>query len=280
MYTGPDYFSSLMLSVGQLSMGFSPGLHAFGQRIFFYAAAGRIVWLGYQFLFVPLDLGEAKYLFWKTAFLIVVGFHLITYYTATHPIFGVSVVGMVLNQMGEFVRLLDTRAVTTLVSALDELFKKFTPPGSRLEVLGNAIYFTLWGLFTLAKIAAMAIVSFGLIAQSVLFLLGPIFVSLFLVPRIERLFWSWSWALLQWSFLQVTAYAYLLVGVYLFTNLLSTSPPQLTSGLYVTYGTQLIVYAGTYVVGFLGIPALNASIFSGGGTFNTVQYLTRRPRWA
>ena len=59
------------------------------------------------------------------------------------------------------------------------------------------------------------IIGFGLIAQAVLLLVGPVFVPFLVVPKMDWLFWGWFKAFLQYSFYQVVASAL----VYIFGKL-------------------------------------------------------------
>ncbi len=118
---------------------------------------------------------------------------------------------------------------------------------------------------TLAKVISLAIVAFGLIASAVCALLGPIFVPFFIVPKLDWLFWSWLKAFIQYSFIPVVAFAFLMVFERFVFNYLTTLPPGITEDLYLVYGLQALVVIGTFVVGILLVPSLTSSIFSGQG---------------
>ena len=109
----------------------------------------------------------------------------------------------------------------------------------------------------------LAIVAFGLIASAVCALLGPIFVPFFIVPKLDWLFWSWLKAFIQYSFIPVVAFAFLMVFERFVFNYLTTLPPGITEDLYLVYGLQALVVIGTFVVGILLVPSLTSSIFSG-----------------
>ena len=96
-------------------------------------------------------------------------------------------------------------------------------------------------------------------------LLGPIFVPFFIVPKLDWLFWSWLKAFIQYSFIPVVAFAFLMVFERFVFNYLTTLPPGITEDLYLVYGLQALVVIGTFVVGILLVPSLTSSIFSGQG---------------
>jgi type IV secretory pathway VirB6-like protein len=164
--------------------------------------------------------------------------------------------------------------VKVVVSTLDGILAKFVAPGYT-ELLANIIYFAVFFFVTLAKVVSLIIIGFSLFAQAVLVLLGPLFCSLFLVPHFKRYFVGWLDALVQYSFLQVTAYAYMLVGITLLAGVATSVPKGLTSDLYLTYGAMVLVFLLTYLGGFFMIPALNASIF-GGAASSTFVNITRK----
>ena len=97
-------------------------------------------------------------------------------------------------------------------NAIDTGFQQLLDiaPGA-LEVTAGLIYLALLTVLTLAKGLSVAIVAFGLIASAVCGLLGPLFVPFFIVPKLDFLFWGWFKAFLQYSFMPVVAYAYLIV---------------------------------------------------------------------
>jgi type IV secretory pathway VirB6-like protein len=118
---------------------------------------------------------------------------------------------------------------------------------------------------TLAKVVSLAIVAFGLIASAVCALVGPIFVPFFIVPKLDFLFWSWFKAFIQYSFIPVVAFAFLMVFERFVFQFLTTLPAGITEEQYMIYGLQSLVVIGVFLVGILLVPSLTSSIFSGRG---------------
>ena len=133
------------------------------------------------------------------------------------------------------------------------------------SILANLLYWLMLIVLTLAKVISLASVSFGLIASAVCALLGPIFVPFFIVPKLDWLFWSWLKAFIQYSFIPVVSFAFLMIFERFVFNYLTTLPPGITEDLYLVYGLQSLVVIGTFVVGILLVPSLTSSIFSGQG---------------
>ena len=87
----------------------------------------------------------------------------------------------------------------------------------------------------------------------------------FIVPKLDWLFWSWFKAFIQYSFIPVVAFAFLMVFERFVFQFLTTLPPGITEDLYMVYGLQALVIIGVFVVGILLVPSLTSSIFSGRG---------------
>ena len=104
-----------------------------------------------------------------------------------------------------------------------------------------------------------------MIATAVCGLLGPIFVPFIIVPHFEWMFWSWLKAFIQFAFIQVVAFAYLMIFERFVFQFLTTVPVGITEDQYLLYGVQCMVVIGTFALGTLLIPALTGAIFSGGG---------------
>src|SRR5215470_2952477 len=77
-------------------------------------------------------------------------------------------------------------------------------------------FVVLYVILATIQAVVLMIIGFGLIAQAVLLLVGPVFVPFLVVPKMDWLFWGWFKAFLQYSFYQVVASAF----VYIFAQLL------------------------------------------------------------
>ena len=115
------------------------------------------------------------------------------------------------------------------------------------SILANLLYWLLLIVVTLAKVVSLAVVAFGLIASAVCALLGPIFVPFFIVPKLDWLFWSWFKAFIQYSFIPVVAFAFLMIFERFMFQFLTTLPPGITEDLYLVYGLQALVVIGMFV---------------------------------
>lgn len=273
MFNTASYFSDLETAIAAMMIYASP-FWRIGANIFYASAVIALIVCGWKIMFRSGSIEDHNYLFGTTVFQIALGFTLITFYENPDPVFGYSFTGLIIETMGSFVSILDKAVVTLAITSLDNLLTRFTSPG--WSFLAQGIYYTAFIVITAAQVVTLGIVSFSKWAQAVLVLVGPLFVSLFLVPHFRRYFFGWMDSLIQWSFLAVTAYAYMLVGLNLLTAFSSRVPAQLTSDLYLTFGVQVLVYLMVYIGGFLLIPTLNASIFSGAASTSVVNILRVR----
>src|SRR5204863_7689149 len=153
----------------------------------------------------------------------------------------------------------DARSLERVFVHLDELWQHFAQPDA-WSILANLIYWLLLIVVTVAKVLSLAVVAFGLIASAVCALLGPIFVPFFIVPKLDFLFWSWFKAFIQYSFIPVVAFAFLMVFERFVYQFLTTVPPGITEDLYMVYGLQALVVIGLFAVGILLVPSLTSSI--------------------
>jgi type IV secretory pathway VirB6-like protein len=210
------------------------------------------------------SLGDHMFGFAKLLVFVSFGYALITFYEAPLPGIGISFSNLVTDQTHHFANILDARSLEMMFEHLDQLWEHFIQPDA-WSILANLLYWLLLIVVTLAKVISLAIVTFGLIASAVCALLGPIFVPFFIVPKLDWLFWSWFKAFVQYSFIPVVAFAFLMIFERFVFQYLTTLPPGITEDLYLVYGIQALVVIGTFVAGILLIPSLTSSIFSGRG---------------
>src|SRR5437899_382884 len=148
--------------------------------------------------------------------------------------------------------------VGTIQQAISTLLTTYEPEFLRF---GQSLFIAV----TLAKAISLAIVAFGLIASAICALVGPIFVPFFIVPKLDWLFWSWFKAFVQYSFVPVVAFAFLMVFEQFIFRYLTTLPAGITEDYYLVYGLQALVVIGVFCLGIFLIPSLTSSIFSGRG---------------
>jgi type IV secretory pathway VirB6-like protein len=256
--------ATVQQAISDLLTTYEPEFLRFGYSLFIAFATILIAWHGIRMMLSQEGLGEHLFGFAKLLLFISFGYSLIAFYEAPLPGIGVSFSNLITDQTHHFANILDARSLELMFDHLDQLWAHFVQPDA-WSILANLLYWLILIVVTLAKVISLAIVAFGLIASAVCALLGPIFVPFFIVPKLDWLFWSWLKAFIQYSFIPVVAFAFLMVFERFVFNYLTTLPPGITEDLYLVYGLQALVVIGTFVVGILLVPSLTSSIFSGQG---------------
>src|SRR3990172_11264361 len=255
---------TIQQAITALLTTYEPEFLLFGYSLFIAFATILIAWHGIKMMFSHDGLGDQMFDFAKLLLFISFGYSLIAFYESPLPGIGVSFSNLITDQTGYFQSVLDARSLELMFDHLDELWAHFVQPDA-WSILANLLYWLMLIVVTLAKVISLAIVAFGLIASAVCALLGPIFVPFFIVPKLDWLFWSWFKTFIQYSFIPVVAYAFLMIFERFVFQYVTTLPPGITEDLYLVYGLQALVVIGTFVVGILLVPSLTSSIFSGQG---------------
>src|SRR5580700_2383090 len=241
-----------------------PAFLQFGYSLFVSFATILIVWQGIGMMLSQDSLGDHLFEFAKLLLFIAFGYALIAFYQSPIPGIGVSFSHLITDQADAFANILDATSLELVFDHLDQLWQDFIQPDA-WAILANLLYWLLLIFVTIAKVISLAVVAFGLIASAVCTLVGPIFVPFFIVPKLDWLFWSWFKAFVQYSFIPVIAFAFLMIFKRFIYQFLTTLPPGITEDQYMLYGLQALVVIGVFVVGILLVPALTNAIFSGGG---------------
>jgi hypothetical protein len=265
---GPQPHLAIVATVQQaitsLLTTYEPEFLRMGYSLFVAFATILIVWKGIEIMLSGDSLGDHLFGFAKLLLFIAFGYALVAFYESPIPGIGVSFSNLITDQAHEFANILDARSLELVYDHLDELWQRFVQPDA-WSILANLIYWLLLIVVTLAKVVSLAVVAFGLIASAVCALVGPIFVPFFIVPKLDFLFWSWFKAFIQYSFIPVIAFAFLMVFERFVFQFLTTIPAGITEDQYMVYGLQAFVVIGVFSVGILLVPSLTNSIFSGKG---------------
>jgi hypothetical protein len=256
--------ASIQQAITTLLTTSEPAFLQFGSSLFVSFATILIVWQGIGMMLTQDSLGDHLFEFAKLLLFIAFGYALIAFYASPIPGIGVSFSHLITDQTHEFANILDARSLELVFDHLDQLWQDFIQPDA-WSILANLLYWLLLIVVTLAKVISLAVVAFGLIASAVCALVGPIFVPFFIVPKLDWLFWSWLKAFMQYSFIPVIAFAFLMIFERFIFQYLTTLPPGITEDQYMLYGLQSLVVIGVFTVGILLVPSLTSSIFSGGG---------------
>src|SRR5258705_1701661 len=253
--------ATVQQAISVLLTTYEPEFRRFGFSLFVAFATILLVWQGIRMMLTQESLGDHMFNFAKLLLFISFGYALIAFYESPLPGIGVSFSNLITDQAHTFANILDARSLELTLDHLDELWQRFVQPDA-WSILANLLYWLLLILVTLAKVVSLAVVAFGLIASAVCALVGPIFVPFFIVPKLDWLFWSWFKAFVQYSFIPVVAFAFLMIFERFIFQYLTTLPPGITEDYYLVYGVQALVIIGVFALGILLVPSLTNSIFS------------------
>jgi hypothetical protein len=256
--------ASVQQAISSLLTMYEPAFLQLGYSMFVAFATILIVWHGIRVMLSGESLGDHMFGFAKLLLYIAFGYAIVACYESPIPGIGVSFSNLITDQTHELANILDARSLELVFDHLDELWQHFVQPDA-WSILANLIYWLLLIVVTLAKVLSLAVVAFGLIASAVCALVGPLFVPFFIVPKLDFLFWSWFKAFIQYSFIPVIAFAFLMVFEQFVFRYLTTLPAGITEDQYMVYGLQAFVVVGVFTVGILLVPSLTNSIFSGKG---------------
>src|SRR5262245_61779853 len=256
--------ATIQQAITTLLTTYEPEFLRIGFTLFLAFATMLIAWQGIRMMLSGDSLGDHMFEFARLLLFVAFGYALVAFYESPIPGIGVSFSNLITDQAHQLANILDSRSLELTFDHLDELWQKFVQPDA-WSILANLMYWLLLIVITLAKVVSLAVVAFGLVASAVCALVGPIFVPFFIVPKLDFLFWSWFKAFIQYSFIPVIAFAFLMVFERFIYRYLTTLPPGITEDLYMLYGIQALVVIGGLNVGHLLVPSLTSSIFSGRG---------------
>jgi hypothetical protein len=254
--------AAIQQAISQLLTTHEPTFLAIGRNMFLSFATILIVWHGIRMMLTNDGLGANIFAFARLLLFMSFGYAMIEFYESPIPGIGISFSNLITDQAHTLANILDARSLELTFEHLDELWSHFIQPDP-WSILANLLYWLLLIVVTIAKVVSLAIVAFGLIASAVCALIGPIFVPFFIVPQLDWLFWSWLKSFIQYSFIPVVAFAFLMIYERFIYQYLTTVPPGITEDLYLVYGIQALVIIGTFTFGILLVPSLTSSIFSG-----------------
>ena len=256
--------ATVQQAISSLLTTYEPEFLRIGHSLFLAFATVLIVWEGVRIMLHRGELGDHMFGFVRLLLTISFGYAFIAFYEAPLPGIGVSFSNLITDQAHLLANILDARSLELTFDHLDTLWDHFVQPDA-WAILANLIYWLLLIAVTIAKAISLAIVAFGLVGSAVCALVGPIFVPFFIVPKLDWLFWSWLKAFIQYSFVPVIAFAFLMIFERFVFQYVSTLPPGITEDQYLVYGVQALVIVAVFCLGIFLVPSLTSSIFSGRG---------------
>jgi hypothetical protein len=146
---------------------------------------------------------------------------------------------------------------------LDTLFKtalQQDEPASPLDLSAIAAYWVMRMFVEGTRGIMFAVTAFGLVAQAILVLIGPVFIPFLLLKPLSFMFWGWFRGLLQYSFYPLVCACFSSVLTSFFINLYTS---QLTDTMTIVQALTMIPFFFIIILGMLSVPLVVSSLFSG-----------------
>jgi type IV secretory pathway VirB6-like protein len=234
-----------------------------GLNLFRGFATILIVWFGIQSALSSAEGGEGFNFTRFSRLLLVIAFcfAMVKYYSSPIPGIGQSFPDLVMQEassLSNSIGMDQGRLIETKVTEVEQGMEQ--PGWSFHETL---TFVVLYVILAVVQAVVLMIIGFGLIAQAVLLLVGPVFIPFFIVPKMDWLFWGWFKAFLQYSFYQVVANAFVYIFAKLLLAFFAVDTGGMTVDQWMTAFPAMLIFLLIAIYGVLKIPALTNHLFSG-----------------
>jgi len=235
-----------------------------GLNLFRGFATILIVWFGVQSALSSAEGGEGFNFARFTRLLLVIafGFAMVKYYTSPIPGIGQSFPDLVMQEassLSNSIGLDQGRLIETRVTEVEQGMEQ---PNS-FSFHETLTFVVLDVILAVVQAVVLMIIGFGLVAQAVLLLVGPLFVPFFIVPKMDWLFWGWFKAFLQYSFYQVVANAFVYIFAKLLLAFFAVDMGGMSVDQWMAAFPAILIFLLIAIYGLLKIPALTNHLFSG-----------------
>ncbi len=235
-----------------------------GLNLFRGFATILIAWFGIQSALSSAEGGEGFSFarFSRLLLLIAFCFAMIKYYSAPIPGFGRNFPDLVMQEASSLSNSIGMDQARLIEAKVTEVEKGMEQPSS-FNFHETLTYVVLYVILSTVQGTVLMIIGFGLIAQAVLLLVGPIFIPFFIVPKMDWLFWGWFKAFLQYSFYQVVASAFVFIFAKLLLAFFAVDTGGMTVEQWMTAFPAILIFLLIAIYGLVKIPVLTNHLFSG-----------------
>ena len=250
-------FAALMTSKLDLFVGM-------GQNLFRGFATILIVWFGVQSALSSAEGGEGFNFTRFTRLLLVVAFcfGMVKYYSSPIPGSARAFPDLVMQEASSLSNSIGMDQGRLIETKVTEVEQGMEQPSS-FSFHETLTFVVLYVILATVQAVVLMIIGFGLIAQAVLLLVGPIFIPFFIVPKMDWLFWGWFKAFLQYSFYQVVANAFVYIFAKLLLAFFAVDMGGMSVDQWMTAFPAMLIFLLIAIYGLLKIPALTNHLFSG-----------------
>ena len=253
-------FTFLAQAITELLETKSALFQSSGLGIFRGLAIILIVWFGVKAALSAAH-GHGGFNFAKFAdvlLLISFGLGMLTYYSSPIPGVGYSFSDLITQQSLQLSGAIESGQTQQIADAVVNSEQQLGAPPGVLDIRETLLFLIIALSLAAMQAVAFAVVAYGYVAAAVCVLMGPIFI----VPKLDFLFWGWFKAFLGFSFYQVVASAFIFVFSKALLGLLGVIGPINLSNAW-TILPALLLTIIVCAFGLLKIPELTAALLSG-----------------
>src|SRR5215467_172265 len=250
-----------------------------GLNLFRGFATILIVWFGIQSALSSAEGGEGFNFTRFTRLLLVIAFcfAMVKYYSSPIPGIGQSFPDLVMQEASSLSNSIGMEQGRLVETKVTEVEQGMEQPSS-FSFHETLTFVVLYVILATIQAVVLMIIGFGLIAQAVLLLVGPIFIPFLIVPKMDWLFWGWFKAFLQYSFYQVIASAFVFIFAQLLLGFFNSFGGNMDTDQWMTAFPVIFIFLLIAIYGLFKIPALTNHLFSGaaGATSGFAQAMVDR----
>lgn len=224
----------------------------------------RLVWRGVEWAASEQSFHHELFVTIKMVLFITLVFALLTFYNVPEPHFGVSFTHLITDSTQWIANVLDAAALENSINDLGDFWNRFQQPDT-YAVFPNLSYWSLMIVVQLAKFAALFPIVYGLFGQAIGALLGPLFIPFLVIPQFDWIFKNWIRAFIQFSMIQVVAFAALFIFQRFVFGFSAGIPAGITVSQYPLYLAESLVAIATCAVVPLFVPMIASAYFAGHG---------------
>jgi hypothetical protein len=182
-------------------------------------------------------------------------------YSTPMPLFaGRTFPDLIIDGPAQLANQISLTSDAQLEATFGSILEHIPPPINPLDMPGHLCYWIMQALIQGTRAVMFAIFSFGLIAQAVIVMLGPVFIPFLLFRPMSFMFWGWFRSLLQYSFYPVICSCFSAVLTAFFLNLPMSSA---TGALSMAQVLALSPFFIIIILGMLSVPLVVNGLFSG-----------------
>jgi hypothetical protein len=255
----PDPFNEMIRFVQELLTSRLDLFTAMGLNLYRSFVLIMIVWFGIRTALA--DHGPNLAALAQLVLAISLGFAMVTYYTGGIPGLGMSFVDLFQKQGFYISEQIGQETASEVTSEIARVTVELAAYPTTMSIQGALLSTIITIVLATMQALIYMVIGFGLVAQAVCLLLGPLFLPFFIVPKLDFLFWGWIRATLQYSLMHAVANAFIFVFGKLLLAFLLIAPDN-PSAFFAQFPALFPMFL-VFIYGILKIPSLTNDIFSG-----------------